>query len=84
MLKVKIELHSHIFSGVPKEIFEIDIINDTTGTLDSGNYEYYIESKLHRIKKEGKIKNFPRKDKRSDELLLEVLKDYLEKGHKDE
>lgn len=84
MLRIKIELHSNFYAKFPKEIFEIDIVNDTTGTLDSGNYEYYIESKFHRIKKEGKIKNFPRKDKRSDELLLEVLKDYLEKGHKNE
>lgn len=74
MLKVKIELHKF---GNPKDVltlYEIDIVNDGTGTRELGNYRYTIfNCEEGKIVRKGKIKKYDR-NKTALGLLRAIMK----------
>lgn len=84
MIRVTIELLPHGFETNKKHLGTIDIANDATGTLTSGNYKAKLSKRGNpkSIWKTAEIKNFPRKQKGAYDLLYLVLKNSVGERNK--
>jgi len=74
MILINLEMLPLGFQKGKRNLGTIQIWNNGTGTLSSGNYSY----KIPKIKAEGQITGFPRKRKDVFALLHLVLKDIYE------
>jgi len=77
MLKMKFELIPFGVESEKKELYEIDIVNNATGTSELGNYNCSIIHKETNKTKKVKINKFYRK-LGSMALLREVINKYKE------
>jgi len=68
MLKITVELIPHGEEEYRTILDVMTIVNDGSGTLNNGNYNYYLS-------KEGtrKVSNFPRLEKDAWDLIKECL-----------
>ena len=74
MILISLEMLPLGFINNKKNLGSIQIWNDGTGTLSSGNYCYKL-TKNNKVKHEGRITKFPRKRKDVFNLLWRVLED---------
>lgn len=81
MIKVWIELWPHGSEERKELIGLIDIINDGTGTKNTGNYitRMYRKGSIETVTRRGEVKNFARLSRNVYDLLLLSLQDLLKK-----
>ena len=76
MIRVTIELIP-LGIGKAKHLGTIDIANDASGTMTTGNYRYSASNKAGGKYKSGNVKGFPRKRLLAYDLLYRCLKDMI-------
>ncbi len=72
MIVVSMMLHSAVTLGV-SELCSIKIVNDGTGTLTRGNYEWEIRGRKKQVIRTGRVENWPRNARSAPQLLAKVL-----------
>lgn len=76
MLQAHLEIFPHGNLANRQSIATIQIINDGTGTADTGNYKVNVITKDKVIS--GFFDNYPRKDKEAVELLSRAIARVME------
>lgn len=74
MIRITIEILPFGFEDNKRTVGSMEIYNDATGTATRGNYVFKLFDKLGRKRFTGEIKDFPRKQLTTWDLLFRILK----------
>lgn len=74
MIVVPVILDVYGAGKLHRTLCTVHIINDGTGTDSRGNYIVRALSKSMKVMREGKVENWPRKNRHVIDLVAEALK----------
>lgn len=79
MIKIILEMWPYGFKDAKRKICEGIIGNDGTGTKTKGNYNVKLLDRANNMMKEGRVENYPRKEKHVWYLVYLALKSIYDK-----